>query len=174
MKNKKVIIRTLDIGGDKKLNYFNFPKELNPFLGYRAIRMSLDKKDIFNTQLKALLRASIHGNLAIMFPLIATINEFLEVKNEFEKAKKDLDKQKIKYSNNIEIGIMIEVPATALIAKQFAKYVDFFSIGTNDLMQYTMAADRMNENVSYLYQPLNPSILKLIKMTIEGAHLEGK
>ena len=174
MNNKKVLIRTLDIGGDKKLNYFEFPKEANPFLGYRAIRMCLDKKDIFQTQLRALLRASIHGKLAIMFPMIATIEELLAAKKELEIAKKQLEKQNLEYSKKIEIGMMIEVPSVVGIAKQFAKHVDFFSIGTNDLMQYTMAADRMNKNVSYLYQPLNPSILNFIKMTIDAAHSENK
>ncbi|MCK5807031.1 MAG: phosphoenolpyruvate--protein phosphotransferase [Mycoplasmataceae bacterium] len=174
MDGKKVVVRTLDIGGDKILSYFKFPEEMNPFLGYRAIRLSLDKKDTFKTQLRALLRASVHGRLAIMFPMIATIEEFLEAKGEYEKAKKSLDEDGIKYASNIEVGMMVEIPAAAALAKQFAKHSDFFSIGTNDLMQYTMAADRMNENVSYLYQPLNPSILTLINMTIEGAHSEGK
>ena len=174
MKNKKVVIRTLDIGGDKKLNYFKFPKENNPFLGYRAIRMLLDKKDIFQTQLRALLRASIHGTLAIMFPMIATIEEFLSAKKQFQIVKRELKAKNIEYSKEIEIGMMIEVPAAVAIAKQFAKHVDFFSIGTNDLMQYTMAADRMNKNVSYLYQPLNPSILNFINMTINAAHSENK
>lgn len=174
MNGKRVVVRTLDIGGDKTLTYFKFPEEMNPFLGYRAIRLCLDKKDIFETQLKALLRASVHGKLAIMFPMIATIDEFVEAKGEIEKAKKILDKEGKKYSNDIEVGMMVEIPATAAIARQFARHADFFSIGTNDLMQYTMAADRMSEKVSYLYQPLNPSILNLINMTIKGAHAEGK
>ncbi|NQZ65878.1 MAG: phosphoenolpyruvate--protein phosphotransferase [Mycoplasmatales bacterium] len=174
MGNKKVVVRTLDIGGDKILNYFKFPDEMNPFLGYRAIRLSLDKKDIFQTQLRALLRASVHGKLAIMFPMIATVDEFLNAKKEYDKAKEDLKKEGIEFANDIEVGMMVEVPAAAVIAKQLAKHADFMSIGTNDLMQYTMASDRMNEKVSYLYQPLNPSILTLINMTIEGAHSEGK
>ena len=174
MGNKRVVVRTLDIGGDKTLEYFKFPEEMNPFLGYRAIRLCLDKKDIFQTQLRALLRASVFGKLAIMFPMIATIDEFVLAKKEVEKAKKSLQKDGIKFSDNIEIGMMVEVPSTAIISKQFAKHADFFSIGTNDLMQYTMAADRMSEKVSYLYQPLNPSILNLINLTIEGAHSEGK
>ena len=174
MAGKRVVVRTLDIGGDKTLDYFQFPEEMNPFLGYRAIRLCLDKKDIFETQLKALLRASVHGKLAIMFPMIATIDEFLEAKEEIEKAKKILDKEGKKYSNEYEVGMMVEIPATAAIARQFARHADFFSIGTNDLMQYTMAADRMSEKVSYLYQPLNPSILNLINMAIKGAHAEGK
>ncbi|MCK5867060.1 MAG: phosphoenolpyruvate--protein phosphotransferase [Mycoplasmataceae bacterium] len=174
MNGKRVVVRTLDIGGDKILSYFKFPEEMNPFLGYRAIRLSLDKKDIFKTQLRALLRASNHGKLAIMFPMIATIEEFLEAKGEYEKAKKSLEEDGIKYADNIEVGMMVEIPAAAILSKQFARHSDFLSIGTNDLMQYTMAADRMNEKVSYLYQPLNPSILSLINMTIKGAHAEGK
>lgn len=174
MNGKRVVVRTLDIGGDKILSYFKFPEEMNPFLGYRAIRLSLDKKDIFQTQLRALLRASVHGKLAIMFPMIATVGEFLEAKKEVEKAKKSLTKDGIKFSDDIEVGMMVEIPAAAALASQFADHADFFSIGTNDLMQYTMAADRMSEKVSYLYQPLNPSILTLINMTIKGAHEKGK
>lgn len=174
MNGKRVVIRTLDIGGDKILDYFEFPEEMNPFLGYRAIRLSLDKKDIFQTQLRALLRASVNGRLAIMFPMIATVNEFLDAKNEYEKAKVSLTKEGVKFADNIEVGMMVEIPAAAVISRQFAKHVDFMSIGTNDLMQYTMAADRMNEKVSYLYQPLNPSMITLINMIIQGAHAEGK
>lgn len=174
MNGKRVVIRTLDIGGDKILDYFEFPEEMNPFLGYRAIRLSLDKKDIFQTQLRALLRASVNGRLAIMFPMIATVNEFLDAKNEYEKAKVSLTKEGVKFADNIEVGMMVEIPAAAAISRQFAKHVDFMSIGTNDLMQYTMAADRMNEKVSYLYQPLNPSMITLINMIIQGAHAEGK
>lgn len=174
MKGKRAVVRTLDIGGDKILSYFKFPEEMNPFLGYRAIRLSLDKPEIFQTQLRALLRASVFGKLAIMFPMIATVQELLDAKAQVEIAKKSLDKEKKKYSDNIEVGMMVEIPAAAALSRQFAKHADFFSIGTNDLMQYTMAADRMSEKVSYLYQPLNPSILTLINMTIEGAHAEGK
>ncbi|WKX02518.1 phosphoenolpyruvate--protein phosphotransferase [Candidatus Mycoplasma mahonii] len=174
MNGKRVIIRTLDIGGDKTLSYFKFPEEMNPFLGYRAIRLSLDKVDIFKTQLRALIRASEFGKLAIMFPMVATINEFKEAKAIYDQVFKEVIKEYPKISTKIEIGVMVEVPSTAIIAKQFAKYVDFLSIGTNDLMQYSMAADRMSEKVSYLYQPLNPSILNLIKMTIDGAHANGK
>ncbi len=174
MNNKKVVIRTLDIGGDKTLEYFEFPKEMNPFLGYRAIRLSLDKPEMFRTQLRALIRASEFGKLAIMFPMIATIDEFLNAKKIYTEEFEKLKKTNSKISDEIEVGMMVEVPAAAAIAKQFAKHSDFFSIGTNDLMQYTMAADRMSEKVSYLYQPLNPSILNLIKMTIDGAHSEGK
>lgn len=168
-KNHLVIVRTLDIGGDKKLNYYKFDDEMNPFLGYRAIRFCLDNKDIFRTQIRALLRASVFGKLGIMFPMIATIDEFLNAKNFVEEVKKELDKENIKYSKDTLIGMMVEIPSTALLADQFAKYADFFSIGTNDLVQYTFAVDRMSQKVSYLYQPNNPSLLRAIKLTIEGA-----
>lgn len=174
MQNKKVVIRTLDIGGDKTLKYFSFPEEMNPFLGWRAIRLCLDKKDIFETQLRALIRASEFGKLAIMFPMIATVDEFLNAKKFYEKVYFDVKKEYPNISNDIEVGMMVEIPSAAVHAEVFCKYADFVSIGTNDLMQYSMAADRMNEKISYLYQPLNPSILRLIKMTIEGAHKQGK
>ena len=171
---KRVVVRTLDIGGDKKLPYFEFDPEMNPFLGYRAIRLCLDRKDIFKDQVRALLRASIYGKLAIMFPMIATIDEFVNAKNFVLEQKKQLIAEGIKVSDEIEIGMMVEIPASAVLADEFAKYADFFSIGTNDLIQYSMAADRMSEKVAYLYQPLNPSILRLVKMTIDGAHSQGK
>ncbi len=174
MNGKKVVVRTLDIGGDKTLPYFTFPEEMNPFLGYRAIRLCLDRTDIFRTQLRALCRASVYGKLCIMFPMIATIKEFCDAKAIFEEEKAKLIEEGIAVSDSIEVGMMVEIPAAAVLADQFAKYADFFSIGTNDLIQYSMAADRMSENVSYLYQPYNPSILRLIKMTIDGAHKEGK
>lgn len=174
MGGKMVVIRTLDIGGDKELPYLQFPKEMNPFLGYRAIRLCLDRVDIFTTQLRALLRASIHGQLAIMFPMIATLDEFRQAKAHVLRVKEELHKEGFQVSDKIQIGVMIEIPAAALIADLLAKEADFFSIGTNDLIQYTMAADRMSEKVSYLYQPLNPSVLKLIKLTIDGAHRHGK
>ncbi|MGM0902526.1 MAG: phosphoenolpyruvate--protein phosphotransferase [Bacillota bacterium] len=174
MEGKPVVVRTLDIGGDKELPYLNLPKEMNPFLGFRAIRLCLEEQDIFRTQLRALLRASVYGNLKVMFPMIATLSEFREAKAILEEEKQKLDSEGIKVAEKIELGIMVEIPSTAIIADQFAKEVDFFSIGTNDLIQYTMAADRMNQQVSYLYQPYNPSILRLVKMVIDAAHKEGK
>ncbi|AHL71174.1 phosphoenolpyruvate--protein phosphotransferase [Bacillus stratosphericus] len=174
MEGKAVVVRTLDIGGDKELPYLQLPKEMNPFLGYRAIRLCLEEQEIFRTQLRALLRASTYGNLKIMFPMIATLSEFREAKAILLEEKEALVAAGTEVSDSIEIGMMVEIPSTAVIADQFAKEVDFFSIGTNDLIQYTMAADRMNERVSYLYQPYNPAILRLITLVIEAAHKEGK
>lgn len=172
--NKLVVIRTLDIGGDKTLKYFNFDHEMNPFLGYRAIRLTLDKKEIFETQLRALIRASEFGKLGIMFPMIATIDEFKQAKEFYSKIYNEVKKEYPNISNDIQIGTMIEIPSLAVMSEIISKHADFLSIGTNDLMQYSMAADRMNEKVSYLYQPLNPSILRLIKMTIDGGHANKK
>ncbi|EOB7054306.1 phosphoenolpyruvate--protein phosphotransferase [Staphylococcus aureus] len=174
MGGKRVVVRTLDIGGDKELSYLNLPEEMNPFLGYRAIRLCLAQQDIFRPQLRALLRASVYGKLNIMFPMVATINEFREAKAILLEEKENLKNEGHDISDDIELGIMVEIPATAALAHVFAKEVDFFSIGTNDLIQYTLAADRMSERVSYLYQPYNPSILRLVKQVIEASHKEGK
>ncbi|HEI7763362.1 TPA: phosphoenolpyruvate--protein phosphotransferase [Staphylococcus aureus] len=174
MNGKRVVVRALDIGGDKELSYLNLPEEMNPFLGYRAIRLCLAQQDIFRPQLRALLRASVYGKLNIMFPMVATINEFREAKAILLEEKENLKNEGHDISDDIELGIMVEIPATAALADVFAKEVDFFSIGTNDLIQYTLAADRMSERVSYLYQPYNPSILRLVKQVIEASHKEGK
>ncbi len=174
MGKKPVVVRTLDIGGDKELSYLKFPEEMNPFLGYRAIRLCLDRDDIFRVQLRALLRASVYGNLKIMFPMIATLQEFRDAKAILLEEKQLLISEGISVSDNIEIGIMVEIPSTAMMADTFAKEVDFFSIGTNDLIQYTMACDRMSEKISYLYQPYNPAILRMVKNVVEAAKNEGK
>ena len=173
MNGKQVVIRTLDIGGDKKLTYYQFEEEMNPFLGVRAVRFCLSRKDIFRVQLRALLRASAFGKLCIMFPMIATVAEFREAKAVYDEERAKLIAEGVTVGD-VQVGIMIEIPAAAVLADQLAKEADFFSIGTNDLIQYSMAADRMSQPVSYLYQPLNPSVLRLIKMAIDGAHKEGK
>ncbi len=173
-KDRPVIIRTLDIGGDKQIPYLNLEKELNPFLGIRAIRLCLKRKDLFKTQLRAILRAGIYGNVKIMYPMIAVKEEIIEANNVLEEVKEELKKEDKKFKENIEVGIMIEIPSAALMADELIKYVDFFSIGTNDLIQYTFAADRTNENLLYLYRPLSDAVLKLIKLAIDASHKYGK
>ncbi|WP_262122213.1 phosphoenolpyruvate--protein phosphotransferase [Anaerococcus sp. Marseille-Q5996] len=170
LEKKPLIIRTLDIGGDKGLDYFTFPVEENPFLGYRAIRLCLDREDIFRTQLKALVRASAFGNLKIMIPMVINISEFKRTLEIIEEIKSELDQNGVEYNKNLEVGIMIETPASVFMADQFIKYVDFFSIGTNDLSQYTLAVDRGNENISELYSNYNPAVLKAIKHVIDASH----
>lgn len=171
---KPLIIRTLDIGGDKGLDYFNFPVEDNPFLGYRAIRLCLDREDIFITQLKALMRASAFGNLKIMIPMIINITEFKRTLELIDEIKKEFDENGVDYNKDLEVGIMIETPASVFMADKFIKYVDFFSIGTNDLSQYTLAVDRGNENISELYSNYNPAVLRAIKRVIDESHKADK
>lgn len=173
LEGRPVVIRTLDVGGDKDLPYLDLPKEMNPFLGYRAIRLCLDRIDIFKAQLRAILRASAYGNIKIMFPMISNIKEIRDSKEILEEVRVELRKENIPFDEDIEVGIMVEIPAVAVHSDIFAKEVDFFSIGTNDLIQYTLAVDRGNQDISYLYNQFHPAVLKLIKMTIENGHKEG-
>ena len=174
MAGKKVIIRTLDIGADKQVDYFNLDKEENPALGYRAIRICLTRPEIFKTQLRALYRAAVYGNLSIMFPMIISVSEVKKIKEIIAEVKAELKAEGIPYKEDVELGIMIETPAAVMMSRELAKEVDFFSVGTNDLTQYTLAIDRQNQKLDAFYDPHHPAVLAMIKMAADNAHAEGK
>ena len=174
MAGKKVIIRTLDIGADKQVDYFNLDKEENPALGYRAIRICLTRPEIFKTQLRALYRAAVYGNLSIMFPMIISVSEVKKIKEIIAQVQAELKAEGIPYEEDVELGVMIETPAAVMISRELAKEVDFFSVGTNDLTQYTLAIDRQNQKLDTFYDPHHPAVLAMIKMAADNAHAEGK
>lgn len=174
MAGKKVIIRTLDIGADKQVDYFELDKEENPALGYRAIRICLTRPEIFKTQLRALYRAAFYGNISIMFPMIISVSEIHKIKEMIKEVKAELKEQGIPYKEDVELGVMIETPASVMISRELAKEVDFFSVGTNDLTQYTLAIDRQNSKLDEFYDPHHPAVLAMIRMAAENAHAEGK